>query len=224
MIVAVYNIVAVMAQPIIYNYWAILGLDIYQIVIWLTAMALLASEISGTGSIGLGLSVVGFSSGISTGDGDNCYYGYCFRKRSLERRYISVKTAKAARDALAATCGLAGLELYVCPFILIRETMLTPRSGSSSPSPSSSSAWRSTATARREDTASPAAVAWPDPAPSPTSPRTPRPRSNSRSQMPSIRSPSTHLPPYHNHKAPRSQFPLPSKRPTPHKRHALLIL
>jgi hypothetical protein len=46
MIATVYMIVAEMRFPVIYNYWAIIGLDAYEVVIWLTAMALQASEIS----------------------------------------------------------------------------------------------------------------------------------------------------------------------------------
>lgn len=41
-----YHITCEYAMPKAYNYWAILGLDIFLIVMWLASFALLASEVS----------------------------------------------------------------------------------------------------------------------------------------------------------------------------------
>jgi hypothetical protein len=95
MISVVYILVAELAAPAAYNYWAILGLDIFNIVFWIISMSLLASEIAA------------FSWVVD----DTCtyYYGYCLKKRDLSAR--STTTLYTYRNALAAASGLGGLEL-----------------------------------------------------------------------------------------------------------------
>lgn len=44
MITTVWLLVAHYSMPKIYNYWAVLGLDIFLVVFWLIAMAVTASE------------------------------------------------------------------------------------------------------------------------------------------------------------------------------------
>jgi hypothetical protein len=97
MIITVYIIVAELALPVAYNYWAILGLDIFAIVFWLISFALLASEVAA-------YQIVTVS--------DTCYLGYCYKKRdvALAKRTTNLYTY---RDAMAAASGLGGLELYV---------------------------------------------------------------------------------------------------------------
>lgn len=45
MIITIYYIVAEFSAPAIYNYWAVLGCDIFLVVMWLASFALLASEV-----------------------------------------------------------------------------------------------------------------------------------------------------------------------------------
>jgi hypothetical protein len=80
-----------------YNYWAILGLDIFAIVFWIIAFPLLASN------------VASFDTFISDCD----FYGYniCYKKKrgvGLVKRDVNVYTY---RNAMAAAAGLGGLEL-----------------------------------------------------------------------------------------------------------------
>jgi hypothetical protein len=84
-----------------YNYWAILGLDIFAIVFWITSFSVLAARVAT-------YKIVTYSS-------DECtfyYYGYCLKKRSLEER-ATAAAAYTYRNSMAAASGLGGLELYV---------------------------------------------------------------------------------------------------------------
>lgn len=101
MIIVVYNLVATMAVPVIYNYWAVLGLDIFAVVFWIISFSLLASEVA--------------AYGIVTYNSDSCdyyYNGYCYKKRGLnfllKRATTNVYTY---RNSMAAASGLGGLEL-----------------------------------------------------------------------------------------------------------------
>lgn len=109
MITTVYYIVSITALPAAYNYWAILGLDIFGIVFWIISMSLLAWEVAAF-SWYYG---VGYSS--SSSDDSNCYeaygYSYCIKKRDIEKR--ATTDVYTYRNALAAAAGLGGLELYV---------------------------------------------------------------------------------------------------------------
>lgn len=74
-----------------------MALDIFAIVFWIISFSLLASEVAG----------------ISTAINyyEDCYYSYCYRKRSvIKARTTSVFTY---RNALAAACGLGGLEFIL---------------------------------------------------------------------------------------------------------------
>jgi hypothetical protein len=84
---------------VLYNYWAILGLDIFAIVFWIISFSLLASEVAA-------YKIVTYT--------DYCayyYYGYCVKKRSLEER--ATDGVYTYRNSMAAAAGLGGLELYV---------------------------------------------------------------------------------------------------------------
>lgn len=87
MIVCVYYIVAEFAAPAIYNYWAVLGLDILLVIFWLSSFALMASQ------------VAPFMNGETY-----CYLGYC-------ETYRLTGTDKTFADCMAAVAGLGGLEL-----------------------------------------------------------------------------------------------------------------
>lgn len=100
MIIAVYVIIASTAAPVMYNYWAILGLDIFAIVFWIISFSLLASEVAA-------YQIVNYS--------DDCIYSYagvCYYKRSLDKR-TPTTNVYTYRNAMAAASGLGGLELYV---------------------------------------------------------------------------------------------------------------
>lgn len=46
LITSVYHLVAEYGAPSIYNYWAVLGLDIFMVIMWLSSFALLASQVA----------------------------------------------------------------------------------------------------------------------------------------------------------------------------------
>ncbi|OBT40519.1 hypothetical protein VE00_08992 [Pseudogymnoascus sp. WSF 3629] len=106
-IIAVYYIIATTALTSAYNYWAILGLDIFGIIFWLISFALLAWEVA---VFGWGLYDYGYSGGST------CYdYPYCTKKRDVssvigKRATMDVYTY---RNALAAAAGLGGLEFIL---------------------------------------------------------------------------------------------------------------
>jgi len=100
MIISIYIIVASTGAPIMYNYWAILGLDIFAIVFWITSFSLLASEVAA-------YQVVTYTT-------DTCiweYDGYCYKnKRSMNMMKRSTTDVYTYRNAMAAASGLGGLE------------------------------------------------------------------------------------------------------------------
>jgi len=104
MIITIYYIVAVVALPAAYNYWAVLSLDIFAIIFWLISFALLASEISGYGW------------GVSYSYSGSSYcdaYGYCYKKRDNSVAKRATTNVYTYRDALAAAAGLGGLEFIL---------------------------------------------------------------------------------------------------------------
>jgi hypothetical protein len=46
LIICIYYIVAEFGAPALYNYWAVLSLDIFLLIFWLISFALLAAEVS----------------------------------------------------------------------------------------------------------------------------------------------------------------------------------
>jgi hypothetical protein len=107
MIITIYAIVSELALPSSYNYWALLGLDIFATVFWIISFALLASE------------VATYSTHVAD---DTCFYylGVCLKKRSLSASSLMVRatlgkrsttTLKTYKNAMAAASGLGGLEL-----------------------------------------------------------------------------------------------------------------
>ena len=99
MIITVYYIVAVTGVTAAYNYWAILGLDIFAIVFWIISFSLLASEVAAYSWVVSDVSSCNYT-----------YLGYCYKKRdlNLEKRDTNIYTY---RNAMAAASGLGGLEL-----------------------------------------------------------------------------------------------------------------
>jgi len=83
-----YIIGAELFWPLVYNYWAILGLEIFAVLFWLISFALLASE-------------------VNAADGDNCIGCYSDiiprpKKRSVGNTF---------NNSMAAASGLGGLQL-----------------------------------------------------------------------------------------------------------------
>jgi len=114
MILTVYYIVSITALPVAYNYWAILGLDIFAIIFWIISMSLLASE------------VAAYSWALSDDSSTYCVYGYCYKKRDvLQRR--DTTDAYTYRDALAAAAGLGGLEFILFVVTLVMTSIALHR-------------------------------------------------------------------------------------------------
>ncbi|KAE8450133.1 hypothetical protein EG329_006914 [Mollisiaceae sp. DMI_Dod_QoI] len=106
-IITVYIIVAELFAPVIYNYWAFLGLDIFAIIFWLVSFAYLASEVA--------------EYQIVTYD-DTCsyyYYGYCVKKRGLGLSKRATTNVYTYRNSMAAASGLGGLEFLLFTITLI---------------------------------------------------------------------------------------------------------
>jgi len=105
LITVVYILVAELSAPAAYNYWAILGLDIFCIIFWIISMSIMAWEVAATSWY------INDSSSGST-----CYYDYtlledvCYKKRDLTKRYTTYYTY---RNVMAAAAGLAGLEFIL---------------------------------------------------------------------------------------------------------------
>lgn len=88
LIICIYYIVAEFGAPAIYNYWAVLGLDIFLVLFWLISFALLAAQIAP------------YMAGYTSCD----YYGDCYS--------VTLSDAeKTYAGALAAAAGIGGLEL-----------------------------------------------------------------------------------------------------------------
>jgi len=104
MIIVVYYIVATIAAPALYNYWAVLGLDIFACVFWIISFSLLASEVS--------------QYQIVTYTSDDCLYyvdGVCYKKRSLNflAKRVATTNVYTYRNSMAAASGLGGLEFLL---------------------------------------------------------------------------------------------------------------
>ncbi|KIH94311.1 hypothetical protein SPBR_06148 [Sporothrix brasiliensis 5110] len=96
LIVCIYVLVATLAAPAAYNYWAVLPLDILLVVFWLASFALLASQVA-----------------PFMGNGTYCAYGYCYHY-GLEGQSL------VYAQCLAAAAGLGGLNflLYIATTVV----------------------------------------------------------------------------------------------------------
>jgi len=90
MIIAVYVVVSELFLPIIYNYWAILGLDIFAIVFWFSSFILMAVEASRFHTV--------------------YFFDEIFFKRSLVKRNTNFHTYKGV---MGATAGMGALEFLL---------------------------------------------------------------------------------------------------------------
>jgi hypothetical protein len=112
-IIVTYILVAQTALPAAYNYWAILGLDIFAIVFWIISFSLLASEVAAFTLY----STYTTSSCLYTWDGV-CYYK---AKRAV---YTTIATY---RNAMAAAAGLGGLEFILFTVTLVFQSIYLHR-------------------------------------------------------------------------------------------------
>ena len=94
LIVTIYHLVAEFSSPQIYNYWAVLGLDILLVIMWLSSFALLASQVA---------TIYSYAGSVYYD-----YYGYS---------YGGLGAASAWAGCLAAASALGGVELYVFLFL-----------------------------------------------------------------------------------------------------------
>jgi hypothetical protein len=97
MIIAVYNIVASTGLKAAYNYWAILGLDIFAIIFWVISFPY---EAWTTAAATYWYEYV-----------TSCYGYYCEEKRGLPLVSRDTTDLYTYRNSMAAAAGLGGLEL-----------------------------------------------------------------------------------------------------------------
>jgi len=95
LVVTIYYLVAEYSSPAVYNYWAVLALDIFLVIMWLASFALLASEVA---------AVYSYS-------GSSYYYYDSYYKRSDIAKRSAVVDASAWAACLAACSALGGVEL-----------------------------------------------------------------------------------------------------------------
>jgi hypothetical protein len=92
LIVTIYYLVAEFSAPAVYNYWAVLALDIFLVIMWLSSFALLASQVSA----------------IYSYSGSSSYY-YYWKRSDVGKRAAVDPSSWAA--CLAACAALGGVEL-----------------------------------------------------------------------------------------------------------------
>jgi hypothetical protein len=103
-VVGIYYIVAHFTAPVIYNYWAVLGLDILFVILWLCAFALQAARVSSAFKI--------YNEAV---DYYSEFYGYSVTGTPNEKGWL---------DTQAAAAALGGIELYVNPVHLYSSVLL----------------------------------------------------------------------------------------------------
>ncbi|TGO30442.1 hypothetical protein BPAE_0005g00360 [Botrytis paeoniae] len=105
-VICVYVIVASTGAPVLYNYWAILGLDIIAVILWVVSFPILASQIANA---------------ITVEDTCTSYY-YCYyykRKRGLGLEKRAETTWETYKNVMIATSALGGLEFVLFAITLI---------------------------------------------------------------------------------------------------------
>jgi hypothetical protein len=97
-IIVIYMIVAEHGALVIYNYWAFIGLEIFAIVFWLIAFAVIAADI---------VTIINYAICVEM--------GYCYDKKKrdgqLDKRIYT--TVAIYYNLVCAMEGLGALELYV---------------------------------------------------------------------------------------------------------------
>ncbi|KAK4132571.1 hypothetical protein BT67DRAFT_360130, partial [Trichocladium antarcticum] len=103
-VTSIYHLVARYNVPAIYNYWAILGLDIFYVVMWLASFALLAARVAAW------YSAVGYSSSYSS------YYGSYYGSSSYG--YSVGDLIWLACQATAASLGGLQFVLHIASLVI----------------------------------------------------------------------------------------------------------
>ncbi len=83
MITSIYHIVAEFGAPKIYNYWAVLSLDILMVIMWLSSFALLASAVAVWASLTSGY-----------------YVGYYYYTSTYSKAWVGALAGAAAIGAI----------------------------------------------------------------------------------------------------------------------------
>jgi hypothetical protein len=112
-IVVLYSLLTqhVKACQAAYNYWAVLALEIFAIIFWLSSMANLAATRSAF------VFPVSISGCVNYG-----YGGICYKKRDTGSTKRDVATS-GYLDMISASAGLAGLETFVSLHPLARQSL-----------------------------------------------------------------------------------------------------
>lgn len=98
-VICVYVIVASTGAPVLYNYWAVLGLDIIAVILWVVSFPILASQIANA---------------VTVQETCDSYYDYCYyykHKRGLGLEKRAETTWETYKSVMIATSALGGLEL-----------------------------------------------------------------------------------------------------------------
>ncbi|KAA8568553.1 hypothetical protein EYC84_007573 [Monilinia fructicola] len=100
-VICVYVICASTLAPVMYNYWAILGLDIIAVILWAVSFPILAAQIAN--------SVI-----YDTGYSYDPYYGdyYYKNKRGMGNQKRATTTWETYRNTMFATAALGGVEFH----------------------------------------------------------------------------------------------------------------
>ncbi|KAF7880847.1 uncharacterized protein EAF02_006738 [Botrytis sinoallii] len=105
-VICVYVIVASTGAPVLYNYWAILGLDIIAVILWVVSFPILASQIANAITVD-----------YSCDSYYSCYYYKHKRGLGLEKR--AETTWETYKGVMIATSALGGLEFVLFSITLI---------------------------------------------------------------------------------------------------------
>jgi len=113
LIASTYRLVCEHAAPIIYNYWAILGIDVLLVILWLCSFALLASRVAYVFTLAAYYTSASYL--------DSYEFDYCYDSLDswpYERTHseiVDLCTTQAvdmtAPSCLAAAAALGGVEL-----------------------------------------------------------------------------------------------------------------
>ncbi|TGO51465.1 hypothetical protein BOTNAR_0355g00060 [Botryotinia narcissicola] len=106
-VICVYVIVASTGAPVLYNYWAVLGLDIIAVILWVVSFPILASQIANA---------------VTVQETCDSYYDYCYyykHKRGLGLAKRAETTWETYKSVMIATSALGGLEFVLFAITLI---------------------------------------------------------------------------------------------------------
>ncbi|KAF7879340.1 hypothetical protein EAF04_000536 [Stromatinia cepivora] len=110
-VICIYVIAASTGAPAIYNYWAVLGLDIVAVILWVVSFPILASQIA---------TAVTYYDDYTCGYYYYYYYGCSYKhKRGLGAEKRAETTWETYKRIMIATAALAGIEFVLFAITLI---------------------------------------------------------------------------------------------------------